>query len=229
MTDLVTSPSVAETAGPVPDRPQPSGAITTLVRGRIEQVAAGWADLPVLRGIADGTLDVAVFRHYLEQDYLYIAYYARIYVRLAAAAEQTDRVERFVGLAHAIFTTELDHHRAAAAPFGCDFDAAVPSRELTEYLDFFEAVRGDAAETLVAMTPCIYGYGIALSQLRARSTGDGEYARWLAIYSGAEYEAAMQDHLALLDQVPVTPERALELTDRALDLERAFWNQRPPR
>ncbi|MBM9468695.1 thiaminase II/PqqC family protein [Nakamurella leprariae] len=222
MTD--TAPRAADTtADPGAARP----SITRLVRGRIDEVAAGWIDLPVLRGIADGTLDRAVFRNYLEQDFLYIAYYARIYVRLAAAATDDELVERFVKLASAIYSTELDHHRRASAPFGCDFESATPSTELGDYLDFFEEIKGDAADTLVGMTPCIYGYGVALSQLRAAATGDGEYATWLRIYSGDEYEAAMERHLALLDDLDITPERALELTDRALGLERAFWNQRP--
>ncbi|WP_159499046.1 hypothetical protein [Microbacterium sp. 18062] len=207
--------------------PAAHGAAAGLVRARIEEVAPAWIELPVLRGIADGTLDPAIFRHYLEQDYLYIAYYARIYVRLAAVSDSDELIEHFVRLAHAIFSTELDHHRRAAAPFGCDFEATTPSPELVEYLAFFDEIAGDAAETLVGMTPCIYGYGIALSQLRERATGDGEYARWLRIYSGPEYEEAMARHLSLLDDLDLAPERAIELTERALDLERAFWNQRP--
>jgi thiaminase len=219
-----TVPRAADTdadPGATPD------SITRLVRGRIDEVAAGWIELPVLQGIAAGTLEPAVFRNYLEQDFLYITYYARIYVRLAAASADDDLVERFVSLAHAIFSTELDHHRRAAAPFGCDFESVTPSAELLDYLAFFEEIKDDAAETLVGMTPCIYGYGVALSQLRAASTGEGDYARWLQVYSGVEYEAAMDRHLALLDDLDISPARALELTDRALGLERAFWNQRP--
>jgi thiaminase len=234
MTDVHTAAATAADTAPdralagVPGGTAPgSGTITDLVRTRIEQVAPGWLDQPVLRGVADGTLDHTVFRHYLEQDYLYLAYYARIYVRLAAAAEAQELVERFVGLAHAIYSTELDHHREAAAPFGCDFDRVVPSPELRQYLAFFEEIKGDAGETMVAMTPCLYGYGLALGALRERTTGDGEYATWLRIYDGAEYAKAVERHLALLDTAAVTPERALQLTDRALELERAFWNQQP--
>lgn len=207
----------------------PTGAtsLSQLLRERITEEASTWIELPLLAGIQDGTLDPALFRNYLEQDYLYLRYYARIYARLAAASATTEDLEHFVALAHGVIGTELGFHKSAAEPFGCDFDAARPSAELREYVDFYEEHSASAGETLVAMLPCLFGYGIALQPLKRAAPGP--YTAWVDIYTSGNYADIMERHFAMLDEADIPVERALEIADRGLELERAFWNQQPAR
>jgi len=191
----------------------------------VTERAADWVELPILAGIRAGTLDPAVFRNYLEQDFLYLRYYGRIYARLAAQSETDDELEHFVALANGVLGVELDHHRGAAAPFACDFDAVVPSSQLTDYIAFYESISDDRAATLVGMLPCTYGYGVALQLVKS---GDlGPYREWIEMYTSGAYEHIMAKHLAMIDAADIEVDRALAIIERGLVLEHEFWNQRP--
>ncbi|WP_291056098.1 hypothetical protein [Herbiconiux sp.] len=203
----------------------PARTLSARLTAIIAESVAGWADLPVLAGIRAGTLDPALFRNYLEQDYLYLRAYARHYSRLAATSTDDETLEYFVALAHGVLAVELEHHRRAAAPFGCDFDDLRPSAETREYLAFYDTFHDDPDGMLVAMLPCIHGYGIALDLLRGPAIGP--YREWIDIYTGGDYQALVQRHLRMVDQASLSEERAVSITDRALELERRFWNQIP--
>jgi thiaminase len=183
-----------------------------------------WRRLPFLAGLASGTLPAAVFRHYLEQDFVYLRHYARLYSRLAAIAPDAD-VEHFIALASGIVTVELDNHRALGDGFGCDFDRVESSAETLAYTAFLTELSDDMGEALVSMLPCVAGYGIAVRGLSAADAGP--YAGWIAAYSGSDYQHVIDRHLALVDHFDVDAARAKEIMDRALDLEDAFWNQLP--
>ena len=201
-------------------------SISMALRERITEAASQWVELPLLAGVRDGSLDTAVFRHYLEQDYRYLHYYARIYSRLAAQAATDDELEHFIALANGILSVELEHHKHAAAPFGCDFDRIEPSPQLRDYLAFYDAIADDRDATLVAMLPCIYGYGVALALIRD-ATVDGPYRDWIDIYTGGDYAAIMDRHFAMVDGSSLSPDRALAIVEQGLAHEIEFWNQRP--
>lgn len=200
--------------------------LSEVIRARITTEAEQWVRLPLLDGVRTGTLDPAIFRNYLEQDYAYLRYFARIYARLAASSIDDDDLEHFVGLAHGVLAVELGHHKSAASPFGCNFDEITAGAPLARYLAFYEEHALDRAATLIAMSPCIYGYGVALSLLRI-DVADGPYRDWLDIYAGGDYTALMERHFAMVDDADITEERALAIIDRGLALEIEFWNQLP--
>jgi thiaminase (transcriptional activator TenA) len=142
-------------------------------RGQARFVA--WAQMPLLAGVARGDLAVEVFRHYLEQDYLYLREYARHYSRLAVNAPE-EHLEDLVGQAANIFAVELVAHRRAAASFDCDFDSATPSEVCAEYIGFLRETSASFGEGLVAMLPCLWGYGVALKLVPKENSG--AYRAW---------------------------------------------------
>ena len=82
---------------------------------------------PTVQGIAGGDLDDAVMRSWLEQDYLFLLDYVRVFSALAAKAP-AQHLGDLVDLAHATFHDELDLHRSLAAEFGADLENARPGR-----------------------------------------------------------------------------------------------------
>ena len=189
-------------------------------RERVE----GWLASPLLAGVARGDLPLEHFRYYLEQDYLYLREYARLYSRLAGNAPD-EHVEHLVRLAANVITVEVEAHRRLGERFGCDFDAVVASAECAAYIAFLREASTDFGEGLVAALPCLWGYGVALRLVpRERS---GPYRLWLEVYAGDDYEQMITRHCQMLDEAPVDPVRAAELFDRALDHEDAFWAQQP--
>jgi thiaminase/transcriptional activator TenA len=69
---------------------------------------------PTVAGIARGDLDEAVFRSWLEQDYLYLLDYVRVFSRLAWQAPAA-HLGDLVDLAHETYHEEMELHRSLSA------------------------------------------------------------------------------------------------------------------
>ncbi|GLY30975.1 TenA family protein [Kineosporia sp. NBRC 101731] len=188
-------------------------------RPRVER----WAEeLPLLAGVARGDLPIGRFRHYLEQDYVYLREYARLYARLAANAPD-EHVEHLVRLAANLIDVELDSHRALGAAFGADLTDVRPSSECRAYIAFLRESTTTFGEGLVASLPCLWGYGVALARVPMENSGP--YRAWLEVYTSGDYTAMIERHCRMIDESGLDADRARELFDRAMEHEIAFWNQ----
>lgn len=194
--------------------------LSRYICGLIKESADKWPALPTLRGIGDGTLNPSVFRAYVEQDYLYLSYYATIYRRLAelSRGRQADTLNR---MAENVLDVELALLAHATRRFGCNFQAAVASPVTQAYREFFDRFADDRSAMLVAMTPCIYGYVVALEPT---APSPGPYREWLNIYRGDRIAEMLSTHFELLNTAEMTTERALDIVLEALGLEEEFWN-----
>jgi thiaminase/transcriptional activator TenA len=148
---------------------------------------------PFVRGISDGTLDVAHFAYWVRQDYLFLKDYARLFGIAAARAPEAEALARFVALAHATLDVELDLHRAYAARFGITATAleAEPASPTTMgYVNFLlrTALPGSYAEIVAALLPCMWGFCEIGQRLAAQPRpSDARYNEWIEMYSSAEF------------------------------------------
>ena len=179
---------------------------------------------PTVQGIARGDLDGAVMRSWLEQDYLFLLNYVRVFSALAAKAPAR-HLGDLVDLAYATFHDELDLHRELAAEFGADLDHAKPGTACTAYTSFLlDASSGPYAEGLAALLPCMWGYS-TLAHLMETTT-EPRFLRWLQTYRDPAFAALAQRCAEMLDEVAadIEPETAQRLFHAALDHELAFWD-----
>ncbi|WP_232541679.1 TenA family protein [Nocardia bovistercoris] len=111
---------------------------------------------PTVAGIASGTLAEPVFRSWLEQDYLFLLDYVRVFSRLAWQAPAA-HLGDLVDLAHATFHDELALHRGLAAEFDADLDNAVKGAPCADYTAFLLDSAADYADGLAALYPMHVG------------------------------------------------------------------------
>jgi thiaminase/transcriptional activator TenA len=183
-----------------------------------------WHDLPLVAGIGRGDVDPAWFRYYLEQDYLYVTSYVRLFAKLAAAAPD-EHVEHLVGLAWNLIDQELENHRALALGFGCDFETATPSPTCAAYVEFLHETAADFGLGLVAALPCLWGYGELCRSLPLPP--EGALRQWIEIYRKPRYDGLIDRHCLMIDDAEVDPHEAEAVFNRGLEFEVEFWNQRP--
>ncbi|MCC5882160.1 MAG: thiaminase II [Halomonas sp.] len=190
-----------------------------------------------VRGLGDGTLAESAFRHYLQQDYLFLIHFARAYA-LAAYKSRTlaDLRQAHEGL-KAIVDVELGLHVGYCREWGiseAELAALPEARATMAYTRYVldTGNRGDLLDLHVALAPCLVGYGEIANWLNAQSTtvrGDSNpYDAWIAMYEGEEFQGAMHAELEWLDArlADVTPARFKELVEVFRDatrLEIDFW------
>jgi thiaminase (transcriptional activator TenA) len=190
---------------------------------------------PMVRGIADGTLDERRFRAWLAQDYLFLLDYVRLFGLAAARAPDAATLGRLVDLAHSTFHEELSLHRSYAARFGlteAELEGTAKSRTCAAYTDFLlrTATLGEFAEIVAALLPCMWGYSELGRAMAARGLpNEPRYRQWVETYADPGF-AELADWCAdLLDQATEGLGRSqLDACERAfrtgLEHELAFWD-----
>jgi thiaminase/transcriptional activator TenA len=187
-----------------------------------------------VRGIGDGTLDVEKFKFWVRQDYLFLIDYARLLALAVARAPDLPTMRRFADLVQTTLNVEMDLHRSYAA----EFSILLPELEAEEkaptthgYTDFLLRVAavGDFAELLAALLPCMWSFSdIGQRLARGPRPRDERYARWIDMYSSAEFAELATWCRGLVDEVATAlPEGALRRMEDAFltscRYEYLFW------
>lgn len=181
---------------------------------------------PTVRGIAAGDLDPAVFRSWLEQDYLFLLDYVRVFARLAWQAPP-DHLGDLVDLAHSTWHDELALHRSLAGEFGADLTSPDRGPACAAYTEFLLRASAEYGPGLAALLPCMWGYSTLGRELAADPPAEPRYARWVATYAEPEFAALAARCGQMLDEAHaaglVDEPTAIALFDEAMRHELAFW------
>ena len=184
---------------------------------------------PTVAGIARGDLDPAVFRSWLEQDYLFLLDYVRVFARLAWQAPD-GHLGDLVDLAHSTWHDELALHRSLAAEFDADLFGAVAAPATAAYTGFLLGAAEDYGRGLAALLPCMWGYSTLGRMLAEHPPPEERYARWVAAYADPGFAALAARCAQLLDEAHaeglVDEPTAIEAFDAGMRHEVAFWDVR---
>jgi thiaminase/transcriptional activator TenA len=196
-----------------------------------------YTEHPFVRGLADGTLPEACFRHYLGQDYLFLFHFARAYGLAAYKADNLGDIRQAGAGLSAIIDVEMALHVEFCAGWGLNEDemAALPEAEETmAYTRYVleKGVQGDLLDLHVALAPCMLGYaeiGLALAEDSTAHVEANPYTPWIDMYASDEYQAVAADEQATINRLMAErggPGRLPSLTEtfrKATRLEAAFW------
>lgn len=162
-----------------------------------------------VRGLGDGSLPEASFRHYLVQDYLFLVQFARAYALAAYKSDDLDDMRQAASTMGAILDKEMRLHVEYCAGWGLDRAALAAAPEATATLAYtrFVLERGMAGDLLdlhVALAPCIVGYAEIAAALMADPATrlDGNpYRPWIETYAAEDYRAVAAAEAALIDRL----------------------------
>lgn len=178
---------------------------------------------PFVQGIATGELPPALFRSWLEQDYLFLLDYVRVFLRLGWQAPDA-HLGDFVALAHETFTGEMDLHRSLAESFSADLDRAVKGPACEAYTSFLLDAAADYGPGLAAVLPCMWGYSELGRRLAEVTPAGSRYRTWVDTYADPGFAALAARCAQMLDESGVSYEDAEPPFLEGLRHELAFWN-----
>jgi thiaminase/transcriptional activator TenA len=178
---------------------------------------------PTVAGIARGDLDPDVFRRWLEQDYVFLLDYVRVFSRLAWQAPDA-HLGDLVDLAHETFHGELELHRSLAAGFGADLEGAAAGPACAAYTSFLLDAAADYGVGIAALYPCMWGYSTLGLRLADHTSPGNRYQPWIATYADPGFAALAGRIGEMLDEAAPDPAAARTAFLTAMDHELAFWD-----
>lgn len=189
---------------------------------------------PFIRGIGDGSLDLACFRHWVRQDYRFLIEYARMLATATARAPNLEAMTKLSQLTNETLNVEMSMHRSYAAEFGIskeELEREEMSPTCRAYTDFLvrTAATGSFPEVVGALLPCMWGFSEVGQRLAMQERpADRRYAAWIDMYASAEFAELAAWCRDLLDRIAQgLPESELERVEEAFvtssRYEYLFW------
>ncbi|MDF1790848.1 MAG: thiaminase II [Thalassobaculaceae bacterium] len=216
----------------------PAGSFLGRLIGACPDAWSRYTDHPFVRGMADGTLPQAAFRHYLAQDYLFLIHFARAYALAVYKADDLADMRAAAATVNGLLDTEMSLHVQYCAGWGLSEAemAAIPEDPAciayTRYV-LERGMAGDLLDLHAALAPCVVGYGVIGARLAADPAtvrGDGNpYEAWIAMYSGDEYLDVVRSSVAQVDRLAekrggdVRFQALSKTFTAATELEVGFW------
>ncbi len=143
---------------------------------------------PFLAELAAGTLPRQTFRHYILQDSLYLADYARVLAIASARAPDSAARLEFSGGASVAVQVEQALHQNFFSQF--DISAAAEASptclNYTGYLMTLAATR-TYEELVAAILPCFWIYWEVGCDVKPRSVTNNPYAAWIDTYADPSF------------------------------------------
>jgi thiaminase (transcriptional activator TenA) len=190
---------------------------------------------PFVRGLGDGTLPADRFGFYLEQDYLFLVEYCRVFGLASAKARELAVMGLFSGLLNDTLQTEMQLHRDYCRRLGIADAALTAARAApvthgyTRHL-LSTAYSGSIVEIVAAVLPCQLGYVEIATALERESGGANNsfYREWIKTYTSPEFVAGAERLVKLLDQLAdgIPPRETAWLSELFLTSSRyeyLFW------
>ena len=207
------------------------------LRGACPEEWAAFTGHEFVRRLGEGSLSEACFRHYLEQDYLFLIHFARAWALAVVKAESFGHMQSYASTLHDLLHREMALHVQYCSRWGLtreEMERVPEARANLAYTRFVldRGLAGDVLDLQTALAPCVVGYaeiGARLAAGLAAGGGGNPYRDWVEAYGGEDYQAVADRTVRHLDELASTrlaPGRfeCLAATFRqATVLEIGFW------
>ena len=191
-----------------------------------------------VRGIGAGTLPEECFRHYLEQDYLFLIHFSRAWALAVYKSDTLADMRAATSTLDALLNYEMELHVKYCAGWGLkerEMEQANEAKANMAYTRYVleRGLAGDVLDLHVALAPCVIGYAVIGKNLVSDPTTKLEgnpYKDWIEIYSAEEYQNVAKEAVRHLDELAASrlgPGRFEDLVKtfrQATILEIGFWD-----
>jgi thiaminase (transcriptional activator TenA) len=209
--------------------------------GRLHEQCAGiWAGLhahPFLGELTRGTLPLAAFRFFIEQDLLFLPEFARCMAMGAAKSDSADELEFFTRQLDGIIQLEIPSNRRLLAQViglgaenrGGSLGMAPANVAYTSFL-LATAAAGGPLEILAAILPCSWSYVEIARGLKDELAEHPVYSDWVGFYlTGTEADLVLNMRETFDDMIREAAvsdrrrQRLAEIFMMSSRLEGMFW------
>ncbi len=187
-------------------------------------------DLPFLKALAEGNLDLEKFQFYIQQDAIYLEHFGRVLATIGAKSTSIDDALSYIRFGEDAIIVE----RALHESFFLEY--AIVEKEKIQpichhYVHYLKSVAGfDAVEIATAATlPCFWIYmKVGQHILKHSKLNNNPYSKWILTYAGEDFEKNVNEALRICDSIAAktTADIRDKMTDAFLmasHFEHEFW------
>lgn len=172
-----------------------------------QKVEASWQasfDHPFVTGVADGTLPLDRFQHYVLNDSYYLSVFAKVQALGAARATDLYTMSRMASHAQGTYEAEMDLHRNFTVRLGITDEqkaAFQPAPSAYAYSTHLLSVgyTGTLGEIIAALLPCYWLYWEIGKRYEGVQTPEPIYQDWINAYGGEWFGELVQEQINRLD------------------------------
>ena len=155
--------------------------------------------------ISDGSLDKKLYLKYLKQDYVFLIHFSRAWALLVAKSKSVNEMRIASATLDALVNEEIQLHIKTCKDEGITEEQLFKTEEELNNLAYTRFVleagySGDFLDLLVALSPCVFGYGEIGLYLKSISKNDNPYISWINTYNSNEYQEVCINIGSLLDE-----------------------------
>ncbi|KAF2191036.1 hypothetical protein K469DRAFT_557529 [Zopfia rhizophila CBS 207.26] len=215
----------------------PGGFIDYLLeREDVQEPWREYTEHDFVSQMADGTLPVELFKHYLIQDYLFLIHFARAN---ALAAYKSKSIQDIGRSARQVLhlQEEIKLHIEFCKGYGLsveDIERQEESQACTAYTRYVLDI-GQSEDWLalqMALLPCLIGYGKIARRLHddpRTKRGGSKYWKWIETYVAEDYVEAMKNGSDLIEthaarQSAARVDELAQIFIHATKMETGFWD-----
>ena len=157
-----------------------------------------------IQKISDGSLDKKLYLKYLIQDYVFLIHFSRAWALLVAKSKSVNEMRIASATLDALVNEEIQLHIKTCKDEGISEEQLYKTEEELNNLAYTRFVleagySGDFLDLLVALSPCVFGYGEIGLYLKSISKNNNPYSSWIDTYYGKEYQKVCINIGNLLD------------------------------
>lgn len=191
-----------------------------------------------VKRLGNATLPEQCFRHYLEQDYLFLIHFSRAWALAVYKADTLADMRAATATLDALINYEMELHVKYCAGWGLteqDMEQKNEARANMAYTRYVleRGLAGDVLDLHVALAPCVIGYAVIGNALvddpKTKLEGN-PYRDWIEMYSGEDFQNVARAAALNLDKLAASRmgegrfEGLVKTFRQATSLEIGFWD-----
>ena len=184
--------------------------------------------------LANGTLGIENFQHYLKQDYIYLFHYSRAFALAMYKSENFEQMNFSKNALNSILD-EIQLHINYCKEFGIDEESIYEQKESPACIAYTRYVldsgsSGDLTHLYAGLIPCFVGYAKVADYIIENnlSGANNPYQSWIDMYSSKEYQEAANNATHFFETLckdlsKKQMEKVQDIFTTATRMEISFW------
>ncbi|MBU9722793.1 MULTISPECIES: thiaminase II [Bacillaceae] len=183
------------------------------LRQKVDAIWEASFEHPFVKGVADGSLPIECFKHYLKQDSFYLSKFAQAQAIGAAKANDFYTTSQMAHHAKSSYEAEHALHEQFARDLDLSKDGVIhnedPAPTAVAYTNHILAAsyKGSLGDVIAALLPCYWLYYEIGEKYKGSKPGHPIYQKWIDTYGDEWFATLVKEQIDRLDDLA---ERASE-------------------